>query len=131
MLTHKINEARRETATRENRDAHDRAALRLEEVFKSSGMADELDRLDRPRNMEVEQAFAVAYQKVDAEDERDAVVAAYMKWEADEKAERTDRHAKTGDLTTMLVRNNPVWIENEPVPDAWLNDGCGPTGRAA
>jgi hypothetical protein len=126
-----IEKARRTGASQENREAHKRAALRLEEVFKQSGMADELDRLDRPRNLKVESAFAVAFQAVDREAERDAVVTAFLSWQEDEKGERKDRHAAVNDLSAQMIRNNPVWIENEPVPDAWLNDGCGPSGRAA
>lgn len=126
-----IDKARRQTATRANRDAHDRAALRLEEVFKVAGIADELDRLDRPRNIEVETAFAVAYQCVDGEQEREAVLNAFMKYEADEKAEKRDRHSKVNGAAAQMVRNNPVWIENQRVPQEWLADGCGPDGRAA
>lgn len=130
-ITRTLGEAIRATATRENRDAHDRAALRLEEVFKVQGIADELDTRDRPRNIDVETAFAVAFQTCDSEPEREAVVAAYMKWDADEKAERADRHEVGGSAAAMLIRDNPVFIERERVPAAWLTDGCGPTGRAA
>lgn len=121
-----IDKARRQTATRANRDAHDRAALRLEEVFKVAGIADELDKLDRPRNVEVETAFAVAYQCVDSENEREAVLAAFMKWEADEKAERSDRHTEVNAASAQMVRNNPVWIEARRVPSEWINGSATP-----
>jgi hypothetical protein len=123
-----LEKARRQTATRANREAHDRAALRLEEVFKVQGVADELDRLDRPRNISVETAFAVAYQTVDDDDEREAVLDAYMQWDADEKAERKDRHEAINSATAMLIRDNPVWIEGERIPSEWLNGAKVPGG---
>jgi hypothetical protein len=128
-----IDKARRQTATRQNRDAHDRAALRLEEVFKVAGIADELDRLDRPRSIVTETAFAVAYQCVDAEDEREAVLDAFMKYQAEERAERRDRHAEVNAASGQMVRNNPVWIEGHRVPSEWINGAAAPldSGDAA
>jgi len=131
MLTQKIVEARRLGATKEKRESFNRAQLRMDEMAKAIGIPERFERNDSKRNVAVETAFVTAYQLVDSQDEKDAVLAAYMLWESDEKGERSDIREGVQVLNADMARNNDVWIDNKPVPEEWLHDGCSPSGRAA
>lgn len=111
-----IEQARRQTATRANRERQRRAELRLEEIVKVAGIADGYARGDRDGNLLIEQTFAKLYQAVDSPMEREAVVQAFMVWQADERHESSMVRALADDSVAFLKRNNPVWIDGAAVP---------------
>ena len=115
-----IEKARR-GATTAARQRQDDAEARLEELIKIGGIPEEYDRLDRPGNLAVETAFARCYQLVDSDDEREAVVKAFVTWQSDERHERKVVRDVTADALDFVKGQN----------DRWLTDGCGPSGRAA
>lgn len=128
-LTTRIEQARRgtrPTATRANRDRQRRAELRLEEIVKTAGIPDAYERVGRSGDLAVETAFATAYQLVNTERERDAVLRAFMVWEDDERGERAAVRALTGDVVADLKLHNRAWIDGTPIPDEWLNGAAVP-----
>lgn len=114
VLTVAIEKARRQTATRENREAQARAELRLEELLKVDGIADEYAEVDRRGDLAIETQFAKLYQLVDTEHEREAVVAAFMVWQADEAEEERIVRGSVEEAGSVMRRNNGVWLEGQP-----------------
>lgn len=120
-ITRTIQSARRQTATLANRLRQRKAEQRLEELVKIAGIPDEYERRGRSSDLAVETAFATCYQLVNTEDERAAVVRAFQLWQRDEKHEKGIVRDLTDESVQFLKDGN----------DLFLNDGCGPTGRAA
>ena len=112
-----IDKARRQTATRENRERQNRAELRLEEIVKTSGIADEYEAVDRRGDLDIETHFARLFQQAPDEKFRTLVTRAFMAWQADEKAEEEAVYGSVGATVQMLKNNNDVWINGARVPD--------------
>jgi hypothetical protein len=111
-----------ERATAPNRQRQLRAEMRLDEIVKVAGIADDYETIDRRGDLEMEKRFATLYHLVDSEAEKEAVAAAFAAWMRTERAE--ERHvsgAVEGSVTT-LKRNNPVWIDGAAVPSG--SDGA-------
>lgn len=115
-LTRSIEEARRQTATRANREAQNRAELRLTEIVKTAGIADEYETVDRDGDLKIEGEFATLYQSVDSEAERQAVVRAFVIWQKCEQAEDGAVRQSVGSTVQVLKTNNPVWLNGAAVP---------------
>jgi hypothetical protein len=111
----------RQTATRQNRQRQHRTEVRLEEIVKVAGIADTYSEADRRGDLAIETHFARLYQLVDTDAERDAVVAAYRVWAKSEQIEDLAVTGSVEESVGMLKVNNNLW----------LDDGCGPDGRAA
>lgn len=116
-----ITRAIQRGATQLARSRQMRAEQRLEELVKIAGLPDAYDKAGRSGNLAVETAFARCYQLVNSDAEREAVTNAFMVWQRDERSERQFVNAFSSETTDLLKSNN----------DLFLNDGCGPTGRAA
>ena len=116
-----LTTAIRETATKLNRERQHRAEQRLEEIVKVAGLPDAYTKHDRSGNLAVETAFARVYQLVNTDAERAAVAKAFVVWQHDERKESTFIGEWSSEAVDILKGNN----------DLFLNDGCGPTGRAA
>lgn len=109
------------TRARSNRERQARAERRLDEIVKVAGIADDYTSEDRRGDLAIETHFARLYQLVDTQEEREAVATAYVVWQKCEQAEEEALFGSVGGSVDLLKRNNPFW----------LNDGCGPDGRAA
>ena len=115
-LSNALIEARRQTATTANRQRQIRAELRLDEIVKAAGIADDYERTDRLGDLEIERHFATLYHLVDTEAEKEAVAAAFAAWmraEADE--DRVVRGSVDGTVS-LLKSNNDIFIENVYTP---------------
>jgi hypothetical protein len=98
-----------------------RAELRLEEIIKVEGIADDYATVDRSGDLEMERHFGIMYHAAHSERMRELIVAAFLSWEKTERnEERVVRRSVDG--TALMLRENN---------DVFLADGCGPTGRAA
>lgn len=98
-----------------------RAELRLEELIKVEGIADDYATVDRRGDLEMERHFGILYHAAPSERFRELVVAAFMAWD------RTERNEENV-VTTSVDEAGALMRENN---DVFLADGCGPTGRAA
>lgn len=116
-LTHAIEQARRQTATRANRHRQHLAELRLEEIVKVSGIADTYEQIDRQGDLRIETAFARIYQMADSKQLREAVLDAFVAWQDDEKQEEAIVRGQTDGAVAMMKRHNPAFIEGVWVPD--------------
>ena len=116
-LAKAIQDARRQTATRSNRLRQHLAELRLEEIVKVAGIADDYEKADRAGDLRIETAFARIYQTVTDEKVRQLVVDAYVAWQADEREEERLVRGGVDTSVAMLKRHNPAFIEGAFVPD--------------
>lgn len=115
-LNRAITTARRQTATTANRQRQQRAELRLEEIVKVAGIADEYEAADRRGDLAIESAFAAIYQNAHSEELRELVVRAFMAWQSDEAAEEAAVRGGVDGAVTMLKRHNPTFIEGVFTP---------------
>jgi hypothetical protein len=111
-----IDKARRQTATRANRDRQLRAEMCLEQVVKVAGIPDEFSARGRASDLAVEKAFATAYQLMDSEEERAAVVQAFMVWQSDERHESRIVRDLSDESVALLKSNHPLFIDGAFTP---------------
>ena len=116
VLTTAIEQARRQTATRANRERQNRAELRLTEIIKVAGIADDFERADRKGDLRIESAFAALYQASKSENLRELVVDAFVAWQQDEAAEEAAVRGGVNGAVLQLKANNPVWLNGAAVP---------------
>lgn len=116
-LSQALHEARRKTATIENRMRQHRAELRLTEIIKVSGIADAYERADRKGDLRIETAFAAIYQSATTETLRDLVTRAYLAWQDDERAEEASVRGGVDGAVLTMKSHNPAFIEGAFVPD--------------
>lgn len=109
-------------ATQLARQRQLRAELRLDEIVKTAGIADEYERTDRRGDLEIERHFATLYHLVDTEAEKEAVAAAFAAWMRSEAAEDTVVRGAVDGSVSFLKQNNPVWIDGAAVPSG--SDGA-------
>ena len=117
-----IEEARRNRATRANREAQLRAELRLEELIKVEGIADEYERVDRMGDLNIERRFALMYSMAHSERMRELIAQTYAEWMKDERAEELAVESRVREAGTFMRRNNSVWIDGAAVPNG--SDGA-------
>jgi hypothetical protein len=103
-------------AGRINRERQTRAELRLEELLKVEGIADEYEAIDRQGDLQMERRFATLYALVDSEAEKEAVAAAFATWMRTERDEEAVLRGSVGGAMTFLKDNNHVWIDGAAVP---------------
>lgn len=115
-ITLAVREARRRTATTANRQRQIRAELRLEEIVKVAGIADEYERTDRAGDLQMEAHFGNLFRLASDEEMRRAVVDAFVCWQRDEQAEERVVRGGVDESVTLLKANNPVFIEGQYVP---------------
>ena len=115
-LTNAIREATRATANRENRERQHRAELRLSEIVKTSGIADDYAAIDRRGDLDIETHFARLYQQAPTDEYRTLVTRAFMAWQSDEKAEEATVYGSVGSTVQLLKDNNDVWLNGARVP---------------
>lgn len=111
-----IAEARHQRATTANRQAQLRAELRLEELIKIEGIADEYGRVDRMGDLNIERHFALIYSMAESPRMRDLIAKTYALWMADEKAEEMAVRSSVDEAGIFMRRNNAVWINGASVP---------------
>src|SRR5688500_10023543 len=116
-LTRSIEAARRQTATRANRERQLRAEMCLEQVVKVAGIPDEFSARGRASDLAVEKAFATAYQLMDSEEERAAVVQAFMVWQSDERHESRIVRDLSDESVALLKSNHPLFIDGTYKPE--------------
>lgn len=119
-LTQAIEQARRTTASASNRQRQHRAELRLEEIIKVAGIADQYEAADRAGDLRIETAFARIYQSTSDEHIRDLVLTAFMAWQDDEKAEERIVRGEVGAAVSLLKSNNPTFVNGSFTP---IDDG--------
>lgn len=112
----------RQTTNREDREAQRRAELRLEELIKVDGIADEYERVDRMGDLNIERHFALIYSMAHSDRMRELIAQTYAMWMADEKAEERAVRSKVEDAGTFMRLNNSVWIDGAAVPSG--SDGA-------
>ena len=112
-----IEKARRQGATADNRDRQRRAEKCLDQVVKAAGIPEQYETRGRAGNLAVEKAFATAYQLVDTDREREAVVQAFMVWQQDERHETTIVRDECDEMVELLKSNHPFFIDGAYVPD--------------
>lgn len=115
-LTNAIREASRATTSRENRERQHRAELRLSEIVKTSGIADDYANIDRAGDLDIETHFARLYQQAPSEEFRTLVTRAFMAWQSDERAEEEAVYGSVGATVQFLKTNNDVWLNGARVP---------------
>jgi hypothetical protein len=98
-----------------------RAERRLDEIVRVTGIADDYGEADRRGDLAIETHFIRLYQLVNSQAEKEAVAAAFVTWQKSEAAEDEAVIGSVGESVHLLKANNPFW----------LDDGCGPDGRAA
>lgn len=116
-LTQAIEQARRQTATAANRGRQHRAELRLEEIIKVAGIADQYEATDRVGDLRIETAFARIYQSTADEHVRELVTAAFMAWQDDERTEERVVRGQVDESVALLKVNNPAFINGAFTPD--------------
>jgi hypothetical protein len=104
-----------------NRLRQRKAERRLDEIVKVADIADDYGSVDRRGDLAIETHFGRLYQLVSSAEEKQAVAAAYVTWQKCEQAEDEAVIGSVGESVYLLKANN----------DFWLDDGCGPDGRAA
>lgn len=117
-LAREINKARRNTATRAHRDRQIRAEVRLDEIVKVAGIADEYEQVDRAGDLDIETHFGRLWQAADTENLRDLVARTFAAWMRDEAEEERVVRASVGDSVDTLKLNNPFWIDGQPAEGA-------------
>lgn len=115
-LSRSIDEARRNRATRENRESQHRAELRLSEIVKTAGIADDYMAIDRQGDLDMESHFARLYQASPTEEMRVLVTRAFVAWQKDERAEEEAVYQTVGGTVQFLKDNNNVWLNGAAVP---------------
>lgn len=106
-----LSEARRQGATADARARQHRAELRLEEMIKVSGIADDYQKIDRKGDLAIERAFGNLYRCAPTDGMRDLVVRTYMQWMKDEAEEEKVVRSSVEGAVTFMASNNPVFIE--------------------
>lgn len=106
----------RQTATRLNRERQQRAELRLEELIKVDGIADDYALSDRHGDLAMERRFATLYALVDTEAEKEAVAAAFATWMKTERDEEASVVGSVKSTRSFMADNNPAFIDGAFVP---------------
>ena len=106
---------------RKRSDRQRRAELRLDEIVKVAGIADDYNEIDRAGDLTLETHFGKLWQAAETEEMRTLVARTFAAWTRDEQAEERVVRESVDCSVTLLKTNN----------DFWLADGCGPDGRAA
>ena len=115
-LARAIDSARHQNARRSNRDRQIRAEVRLDEIVKVAGIADEYDEVDRRGDLDIETHFGRLWQAAETELMRDLIARTFAAWMRDEaEEERIVRAGVDGAVDTLKV-NNGFWIEGAAVP---------------
>ena len=115
-LNQAIEQARRQTATRANRDRQARAELRFSELVSVADIATHYEKVDRAGDLAVESAFVKVYQLVDTEPEREAIKDAYLVWARSEKDEERVLRGAVDNTFDFMKGHNPVWLDGAAVP---------------
>lgn len=115
-LSRSIDEARRQRASRENREAQNRAELRLSEIVKTAGIADDYMKLDRSGDLDIETHFGRLFHAAPNEEMRTLVIRAFTAWQRDEAAEEQAVMGSVGGAVQFLKTNNDVWLNGAAVP---------------
>ena len=115
-LSNALIQARRQTATAENRARQHRAELRLEEIVKVSGIADSYMDIDREGDLNIETQFARLYQSATDDLMRSLIVQTFVAWQRDEAAEEAIVRGEVGESVQMLKTHNPTFIDGAAVP---------------
>ena len=115
-LSRSIEQARRQTATRDNRARQHRAELRLEEIVKVSGIADSYMDIDREGDLNIETQFARLYQSADSDLMRSMIVQTFVAWQRDEAQEEAIVNGEVRESVDLLKFHNPTFIDGAAVP---------------
>lgn len=97
-------------ASAANRQRQRLAEIRVGEIVKVAGIADEYEAIDRAGDQAMESWFALAYQTATDEEMRKLIARGYVIWQRTEQAE--ERHVR-GDIDQSvehLKANNPTWL---------------------
>lgn len=97
-------------ASRVNRERQARAELRLSEIIKVAGIADEYEQIDRAGDLAMETWFARAYQAADSEPMRTLIAQGFVVWQRTEQAEEQHVRGDVDDSVEVLKANNPTWL---------------------
>lgn len=108
-------------STRATRRAIEAEGKRFDEIGATTDIGTTYAAVDRAGDLEMEDQFKRLFVVADDDEERSAVVAAYMAWDRTERREGVAVESSVEDAVALLRTNN----------DFWLADGCGPDGRAA
>ena len=109
-LSEAIAQRQGSRASRINRARQRLAEIRLSEIVKVAGIADEYEAIDRAGDLAMETWFALAYQQATDDAMRSLIARGFVIWQRTEQAE--ERHVR-GDVDAsvdLLRENNPVWL---------------------
>ena len=118
-LNQAIEQARRQTATRANRQRQQRAEVRMDEIVSVAAIAPAYEQADRAGDLTIQDHFQSLYHLVDSEEEREAVARAFAVWQKCEQAEERALRGSVDESVDLLRTNNDFWL-GAYVPE---NDG--------
>ena len=115
-LSRAISAARRQTATRENRERQHRAECRLDEIVKTAGIADDYMDIDRRGDLDIETHFGRMWNAATTEEMRTLIARTFAAWQRDERAEEDAVRESVGGAVSLLKANNDLFIHGAYVP---------------
>ena len=115
-LSRRIEEARRASASRENRESQHRAELRLSEIVKTYGIADEYIRADAAEDTDMKVHFGRMYHAAPNEEMRVLISRAFAAWDKHDKKVDGLVNETVGAAVQLLKDNNIVWLNGAAVP---------------
>ena len=93
----------------------------MDEITAVHDVRTDYEKADGASDLRMEAHFRAMWALADDEAERTAIAHAFADWGKGEQLEGMAIEQAVGVAIETLKRNNPLW----------LNDGCGPDGRAA
>jgi hypothetical protein len=109
------------TSSRLNRWRQTLTEKRIDEVVAVEDIGRTYEKVNRTGNVRVESHFARTMQLMDDDEERQSLLDTFQAWQHDERLERVAVTTSVDNATTLMKSQNPLF----------LDDGCGPDGRAA
>ena len=116
-LNQAIEQARRQTATRANRQRQQRAEVRMDEIVSVAAIAGDYEQADRDGDLTIQDHFQSLYHLVDSEEEREAVARAFAVWQKCEQAEERALRGSVDESVDLLRTNNDFWLNGALTPD--------------
>ena len=105
-----VLERTQQRATRVNRARQRLAEIRLSEIVKVAGIADEYESIDRAGDLQMESWFALAYQAAPDDASRTMIARGFVLWQRTEQAEEVHVRGDVDASVEHLKGNNVVWL---------------------
>lgn len=109
-LASTIADRQAKRSTTSNRRRQHLAEVRLSEIVKVAGIADEYQQIDRAGDLQMESWFALAYQSMPTDELRGLIARGFVTWQRTEQAEETHVRGDVDASVDLLKGNNNVWL---------------------